>query len=481
MRERLKSLLSNLREFVDPQRKAGSIPLGRIAIVAQIIGAAIFVGYTLVKKDIQLPFSSEPYRVEVVFPDAKGLDPADEPAAAVAGSPVGRVEEVRYENGTAIATLRLDSEIEGKLFADATAALRPASALQNLLVNVDPGSPDAGPLPEGEPIPPERTDAFVSIDELTSTFDADTQAYLQILITEAERALRGRDGELRSALAELGELTETARPVSRELAKRRELLTRLVGHLDQTFSTVALRGRQLGTAIEAGNSTLAVTAARREELTETARLLGPLVEEAHRSLAATRGLTEPLGPALQRIAPAARTLPLTARRARGLIKRTGAFTGDLDELTQVGAVPVSTLVTASEGLESKAKELIPIAEDLAYRATLFNKYRGGLPQLADTLSGAFSVRDNGGVYGQVDVLKFEPAHPENFGFSSAAASARSADGDTSRLDSALAKALELSCRTQSSYACFLRFSMPRLPPEPILPPLKPKSDAGKGN
>jgi len=283
--------------FINPKRTAGRIPLGRTAIAIQIVGAAIFLGYTLAKKDIRVPFSSEPYTVEVRFPDAKGLDAADEPSAAVAGSPVGRVTDVRYESGFAVATLELDAEIRGKLFADAEAAIRPASALQNLLVNVDPGTPAAGELPDGEPIPPERTDTFVSVDELTSVFDADTQAYTQILITEAERALRGRDGELSVALKELGRLTDTAQPVARALAERRRLLASLVGNLDETFSTVALRGRQLGQAVDAGSRTLAITANREVELAEATRLLGPLVAEVRRSLAATSGVTVPLAPA----------------------------------------------------------------------------------------------------------------------------------------------------------------------------------------
>jgi ABC-type transporter Mla subunit MlaD len=102
-----------LWRFVDPPLKAGQVPLGRLAIVVQIVVALAFIGYTLSKKSIRLPFASEAYQVQVIFPDAKGLDRLDEPAAAVAGTPVGRVTHVEYTDGRALATLTLDGEMEG--------------------------------------------------------------------------------------------------------------------------------------------------------------------------------------------------------------------------------------------------------------------------------------------------------------------------------------------------------------------------------
>src|SRR4051812_32238814 len=95
------------------RKRPGEIPLGRLAIAVQIVGALIFLGYTLTKKEITLPFSDSRYEVQVIFPDAKGLDPADGPAAAVAGSPLGKVTDVRYEDGRAVATLDLDPDVRG--------------------------------------------------------------------------------------------------------------------------------------------------------------------------------------------------------------------------------------------------------------------------------------------------------------------------------------------------------------------------------
>ena len=451
--------------FVDPALKAGRIPLGRVAIVVQIIAALVFVGYTLTKKSIRVPLvSSEPYRVEVIFSDAQGLDRVDEPAAAVAGTPLGQVSEVRYEDGHPIATLTLADEVRGKLFADASAAIRPASALQNLLVNIDPGTPSAGPLPEDQPIPPARTTNYVAIDDLTSILDADTQAYATILLQEAEIALRGRGGELRRALAELGELTETATPVSEALAERRRLLTRLVGELEVVASTLGARGRQLAEAINAGNETLRVTAARELELAEATRELGPMLAEAERAVAALRRLAEPLSPALDGFIEAAGPLAESTARMRELLPRVDELTDQFATLVADGRRPLELMLEGSRGLKRRAKEMVPVMRAMTELARRLDRYKDGVSQTAETLSGAFSIQDRNGAVAPIDILKIEAAKPENFG--TRAAAARDRNGP-SRLDRSLARALELACRRRNPAACVYRFNVPGLPRHPV--------------
>jgi phospholipid/cholesterol/gamma-HCH transport system substrate-binding protein len=451
-------------EFIHPRRRVGQVPLGRLTIALQIVAALAFLGYTLTKKSIRLPGSSAPYEVEVEFTDAKGLDRVDEPGAAVAGALVGRVTGTRYEAGHAVATLSLDPDVQGKIFADATAELRPASAIQNLIVNIDPGTPSRGPLPADEPIRTGRTSAFVSIDELTGVLDADTRAYAQILVGEAERGLRGRGGDLSAALPELADVTDEARPISRSLATRRRLLTRLVDQLDTVATTLGDRSVQLGNAVAAGSDTLAVTAARDRELARATTLLAPALHEADRSLDATADLAQILLPALNRLVPVAGDLGEATAQLRALLPKASQLVGQFDALTKRGAEPSRLLLQGTQGLRGKVERLIPTAEDLVRLARILNEFRDGGAQLADTLSGATSVNDNGGAYGQVDVLELEDPKPGNLGLPASAARAR--DGHLSAMDRKLSIALEETCKT-NEVACILRFLVPGLPQEPL--------------
>jgi phospholipid/cholesterol/gamma-HCH transport system substrate-binding protein len=449
-----------VRRFIHPHRTAGQLPYGRLVILLQIVAALAFLGYTLTNKSIRLPGSSAPYTVEVEFTDAKGLDRVDEPGAAVAGALVGRVTGTRYEDGQAVATHSLEPDVKGKLFANASAELRPASAIQNLIVNIDPGDPSAGPLPDGEPIPSGRTTGFVAIDELTSVLDADTRAYTQILIGELEHGLSDRAGDLRGALRELAATTDDAGPIAASLATRRHLLTRLVDDLDVVTGTLADRSVQLGNAVAAGSDTLAVTASRERELAEATRLLGPVLEEANRSLSAGADLADILVPALDRIIPSAGGLGEASAKLSAMLPRAAQLVGQFDELTRKGAEPTQLMLQGTRGLTAKVKGLIPTAVDLVRLAHIMDRYRNGGRQLADTLSGATSVNDNGGTYGQVDVLEVEDLKPENLGLPESAA--RSRNGRPSELERKLALALELACK-QNPAACIARFETPGLP------------------
>ena len=462
----MRRFFSNMWGFVNPKSSVHQVPYGRFVIVLQLFAALAFLGYTLTKKGIRLPGSESPYTIQVELDDAKGLDRVDEPGAAVGGAVLGRVTDVHYDSGHAVATLTLDADVRGKVFADASAELRPASAIQNLIVNVDPGTPAAGPLPDGEAIDQSRTSAFVAIDELTSVLDADTRAYVQILVAEAHRGLRGTEDELGDALLEVADLTETATPISRALAARRELLTRLVGELDTVFTTLGDRGVELGNAVAAGSDTLAITASRERELAAAVRQLGPTLAAADRSLDATADLAELLVPTLDRLIPATGDLGSSAERLGELIPVAGVFLERFDDLTRRGAEPSELLLQGTRNLSGKFGALIPTAKDLARLADTMAEFRNGAAQLADTLSGATSVNDNGGTYGQVDVLGFETPKAENFGLGAAAAKA-GASG-TSPLERKLALALERTC-DENPVACILRFTLDGLPKQLVEP------------
>ncbi|MDX6587485.1 MAG: phospholipid/cholesterol/gamma-HCH transport system substrate-binding protein [Solirubrobacterales bacterium] len=452
--------------FFNPKLKVGRIPYARTTLLIQLIAALVFLGYTLTKKDTQLPFSEEPYEVQVLLDDAQGLNPTKEPAAGVAGVNNGKVTEtVVAANGQALVTLSFDSEIQGKIFADATAFVRPTSALQTLIVNVDPGSPEAGPLPEGEVISAANSKSSVSIDDLTGLLNADTQAQTQVLISEAAIALKDREPELRRILAELGQLTDSATPVAEALADRRRLLVKLTDNMDDLFTTLGQRGAQLANAIDAGSDTLAVTAGREVELAEATQELAPTLNETTRALSSTRTLAESLVPALDQILPVADQVAPASEKFRELLPKLDELVETSDQLIEDGAKPVRLFSDGMKGLADRVRgDQVPALRELVDLVELLFDYRFGLLQFAENISGVASQNRNAGPFAQFAIVNAE-FKPEWFGFPAAAA--RSKNGQPSVLDTTFAAALEKTCH-QNAAACVLRFSMPGLPEKPVL-------------
>ena len=452
--------------FFNPRLKVGRIPYARTTLLIQLLAALVFLGYTLTKKDTQLPFSEEPYLVQVMLDDAQGLNPAKEPAAGVAGVNNGRVTEAEVaENGQALVTLRFSSDMEGKIFADATAFVRPTSALQTLIVNVDPGTPEAGPLPEDAVIGAANTRSSVHIDELTGLLNADTQAQTQVLISEAAIALSEREPELRRILAELGTLTDSATPIAEALAERRRLLVKLTDNMDALFTTLGQRGTQLANAIDAGSDTLAVTAGRETELAGATRELAPTLNETTRALGATRSLAESLVPALDEILPVAGQVEPASEKFRELLPKVGELVETSDRLIEDGAKPVRLFSNGMKGLAKKVRgDQVPALRELVDLVELLFDYRYGLLQFAENISGVASQNRNAGPFAQFAVVNAE-IEPEWLGFPARAARAK--DGEASELNLAFAAALEKTCADNPA-ACILRFSMPDLPAKPVL-------------
>src|SRR3954467_1680202 len=174
-----------------------SAPLGRYrwrlgVIAIQLALPLGFLGYLLWHEGVRPPLIDQGFTVKVEFADAAGLSSDSHAQATVAGVPEGQVEDVRYENGLAVATLRLDGDAEGLVHQGATAQIVSRSALQDLLVDVQPGPAGAPAMREGDVIPPARTSSTVGPDRLVGVLDAGPPAQGPGLVGPPAAGPKGR-------------------------------------------------------------------------------------------------------------------------------------------------------------------------------------------------------------------------------------------------------------------------------------------------
>jgi virulence factor Mce-like protein len=246
---------------------------GLIAIV--VIAVASFVGFTKFN-----PFAS-PYQLEAVFRDANNLNPGS--PVRIAGVEVGKVKSIEpNENGTA--TVKMEIKDEGlPLHEDATLKVRPRIFLEgNFFVDVQPGSPSAPVLEEGEPIGPDQTAAPVQFGDLLSALQSDTRSDLQVFLKEYSKGLEGKGaaglnqffqsggGAFRNLAiaseATLGEeptkdlqrLLKGQAKASRALVTDENALKNLVTNLNVTAGAFAREDAALEASIPAVNDTLRV-------------------------------------------------------------------------------------------------------------------------------------------------------------------------------------------------------------------------------
>ncbi|MFL5846047.1 MAG: MlaD family protein [Solirubrobacteraceae bacterium] len=433
------------------------VPFGRTAIVLQVAAALLFLGVMGQRMGIGLPFGGDDtWTIEVAFADAGGLHDGSRAAVTVAGVPAGEVRHVEYRNGAAVATLELDEDARGVLRSDAQATITPRSALQDLTVDLTPGSRGRPALASGGRIAAARAHGPVTLDRVVAALDTDTRAQVQILLGELATGLKHRPGALRDAVARLRGTVDPAAAVTRALARRRTLLTRLSGELATTFSALGSQDRALAGAIDGGRRTLDVTAAHEAAVADTVDALPGALDNLDGALEQVRALSRPLQPALTGLLPAARALPGALDAVTAATPQLRALVADAGALVDDGGAGLRDARGALETLGPAAQRLTPPLRKLTPIVSAIDAKRDGIGLLGERFQGVLSTNDANG-----PILRglgfFEPFNPANMGFPGATG-ARLANIKLEAI-----KALAGVCLDDNPLACVARYLIPGLP------------------
>jgi phospholipid/cholesterol/gamma-HCH transport system substrate-binding protein len=435
------------------------VPFGRTAIVVQLVLAVIVLGYVLVNQGVQLPFGvgSSEFTLRAEFHDGAGLNPGFRPPVLVAGMVVGRVTGVSYQHGEAVATLQLDAGVQGHIHADATAGIFPHSELNDLEVDVSPGTPGAPLLRAGGLIPASNTSSPVALDRVLGVLDADSRAYLQIMLNEASVGLRDRSGSLSRALQALGPTLDSTNQVAAAMAERHTLLSGMVGAFDRLFTTLGQRDSELARAISAGRTTLQTVGTQDTALAQGMQELPATLDSTRTAFSSVQSLAAPLDTALDRLIPFSHTLPGALSSLRRIVPTGNAFLAQLSSLARRGVAPANALAGALRQLGPTATHLQPAVADLLPTLSAINANKSGIGEIGSNFSGIFSTSDALGVRLRAFGF-FEPVNLADLGFSSTASPAQTVH------DKLLAvTALTRICQHTNVLACLIRYLVPGLP------------------
>ena len=135
----------------------------------------------------------------------------------IAGIQVGDITEAELENGQAIVTMEVDNDKAHLIKEDASLLLRPKTGL-NDMVHRGRSRHRGGGHRGGEPrFPLASTQPNVNPDEVLASLDADTQAFLKLLLAGGAEGLdpeKGRDGKLSQHAAPVRAASPATSPAS---------------------------------------------------------------------------------------------------------------------------------------------------------------------------------------------------------------------------------------------------------------------------
>lgn len=197
--------------------------------------------------------------VKAAFTDVGGLVEGDD--VRVGSSRVGYVEDIRIENGQAVALLEIDDE-SMKIYRNAsatTASVGARSALGQKFVDLYVGSSDAGELSENEVIPQRETRGAQEISELFNVFDPPTRKGTATVLRELGGGMGGHERDFNDLLRTAPDALPALGKVSRSLtvhdgadlaallSSADQLVTRFHGRQQEMADLT----RQMGTTLQA--------------------------------------------------------------------------------------------------------------------------------------------------------------------------------------------------------------------------------------
>ena len=343
--------------------------LRELLAIFGFVALALVVGaYIVDHQRLRWPWE-DVTRIEAVFSNAQAVTPGQGQTVVVAGVQVGEVGEVRLEDGRAVVEMILDGDELGPVYDNATILLRPRTGLNDMSLQLDPGSPPARELKDGDRLPVAATLPNVNPDEVLAALDADTRRYLSVLVNAGGEGLDGNGETLRKVLkASQPALEQTAR-VTQAIAARRRELRRLVHNLGELSEATASRDDRLASLVDASATVLDAIGSREDELERAVGRLPGALGATRTALRDTRALAAEAAPALGDLLPLAHELQPALSASRPLLRDAEPILrNDLRPLVRETVPLLRDLQPSVRNLERTTPNLVTTGRDLNYVA-----------------------------------------------------------------------------------------------------------------
>jgi phospholipid/cholesterol/gamma-HCH transport system substrate-binding protein len=335
-----------------------------------------------------------------------GVLPGQGQAVTISGVTVGQISAVNLHGGEPVVTMEIDPQYATRIYRNATVLLRPKTGLQDMVAELDPGTPAAGSrLKSGATLSAANTLPPVQLDEVLSELDADTRGELVQLVSGAGQALANGGGEhLADVLRRFDPLSRDVETASHLLALRAAELRRLMGNLSEIATELGDNENQL-TAFVAGNEgTFRALSEQDQNLQQTLRLLPGTLQVTNTALTQATALGHTLQATLGQLEPSARALGPTLADLRPFLRATTPVIRDQLRPFSVKAQPTARLLApatrdlaaSTPGLTTLAHELDNIVNELAYKPGSGQGYLFYLPWASHDTNSALSSQDGVG-------------------------------------------------------------------------------------
>jgi phospholipid/cholesterol/gamma-HCH transport system substrate-binding protein len=294
-------------------------------ILLFVIGLGVG-GYILSNQRFYLPkwvpiVGSDYVKYKAEFATAQSVTPGQGQTVNIAGVKVGEIANVDLKDGKAVITMSIKRKYT-PIYKNATALLRPKTGLNDMLIELTPGSRSAGELPRSEPVPIDQTLPNVNVDEILAALDGDTRDYLRLLVAGAGEGLDGNAENLSAAFKRFSPTGRDLKAITEKLAERRVNIRRSIHNFSQLSQTLGKKDKELAQLVDSSNAVFHAFADQDVRLREALGLLPSTLAATNTALIKANRLGKTLGPTLGALRPGARALGPSLRQTRPFVEKT---------------------------------------------------------------------------------------------------------------------------------------------------------------
>jgi phospholipid/cholesterol/gamma-HCH transport system substrate-binding protein len=357
-----------------------------------LVGLAIGCAAYILLHQPAFNFNQSYYTVRAEFANAAAVTPGQGQAVTIAGVQVGQVGGVTLEDGHAVVTMNIYRKY-GPIYRDATVLLRPRTPLKDMYLAIDPGTPQAGALPNGGVLGLASTSPTIDLDQILASLDVDTRNYLLLLLSGGAQAFRdpgvaqsvyetgtGVSAPSPAAVSALRGTFKRFEPLDRDtrafatlLAARNHNLSEAIHNLQLVATALGGVDGQLASLITSANTNFSAISSQDANLEAGLALLPGTLEQTNTTLGKVRTFADRLGPTLTELQPFARALAPAMEASRPLFEDTAPVIRDQLRPFSVAVQPL-------------ARALEPAAAHLAQAVPPLTRSVGVLNTLLNTLA-----------------------------------------------------------------------------------------------
>ena len=358
-----------------------------LAILGLVLAGLFAVTVILVNQRASLPswvpvIGTDFFHLEADFSTAQAVTPGQGQSVDIAGIKVGEVSGVNLENGHAVVSMSIDNKYAPLIHDNASLLLRPKTGLNDMVVEVDPGTTTAPEMKENTTVPLASTQPQVNPDEILASLDADTQQFLKLLLANGAEALdpaQGRDVKLSNALRRLDPFARDISKISGALATRRQNIANSIHNFQLLSTELGNRDQDLVNFVDSSNAVLGSFAKEQASIRSAVAELPATLQQTKGALASANAFALQSGPALKKSIPGAKATAPALRALRPFFQQTaGPIQNQIRPFTKQVASPVQHIAQIGQGLGTATPGL----------KTGFTRLNDGLNALAFNPPGA---------------------------------------------------------------------------------------------